>query len=91
MVLRRDFERCREPLPPLWTYVPNQAPAEADTPRTLGLEGLRSNTQLLRSCQCRAPPTGSAGSGAQDRVHPGRDHPVSWLLRRPGDDVSLQD
>lgn len=84
MVLRRDFERCREPFPPLRMDRSNQVPAEADTPRTPGLEGLRSNTQLLSSHMCRAPPTGPAGSGAHDRVHPGHDHPVSWLLGRPG-------
>lgn len=88
MVLRRDFERCREPFPPLRMNGSNQAPAEADRPR---LEGLRSNTQLLNSHMCRALPTGPAGSGAHDRVYPGGDHPVSWLLGRLGVDASLQD
>lgn len=45
----------------------DQTPAEADTPRSPGLVGLRSNTQLLGFHTCRVLPTRPAVSA----VHSG--------------------
>lgn len=79
----RDFEKLGS-LYPLTPGKCNQASAKADTPRRLGLEDLRTNTQLSSFRTCRVPPTGPAVSAAHSqRLHPGDCHPLSRLLGRP--------